>query len=457
VTAPAGAFLSGSTTPIATAASPPAPSSYTVERPRARAVLISARGHGAFIIDSIETFATSKDDSSDAGTFTMTAPLIDNAQAAAAGGPMDLVAIFADRSWADENGNTYDGTQIGPQSAAGLSYGQIGTIQALAADPTCIFIGMIDKPHHRFDLGTPAVSFQIEGRDLTKVFLSNDTDIPFIATGALAYGNIAQLQIARDGYSGPQLLEIALDRMVTKSGLGGYAAGGTVPLSAFGYPWREFVRTDLLDTSFLSFAGNKYPPFNLQDGTSWATVMELKNDPLCRLFVNEQGALIFDDSYQAWTTRTPIIVTAEDVRSVDFYQDDSNVIGFLTIQPFTAELNNPISQSFGVGVTPFKNLDIVKTYGYRMAAWQSYYDLDQESANLRAPTMWAWHNDLFHCQITLKGRREYQAGIRIQLKDIGGLWPETVGATWYVLDCQHAFDWGNDWTTTMHLRFPRTM
>jgi hypothetical protein len=65
----------------------------------------------------------------------------------------------------------------------------------------------------------------------------------------------------------------------------------------YGFPWDHFLRTNLLNDGFLHFPSLGGPQiFSVQSGAAWANMQQLRNFPIARLFVNEIGQLIFDDS-----------------------------------------------------------------------------------------------------------------------------------------------------------------
>jgi hypothetical protein len=481
--------------------------SYEVNRPRFWGVAISAASGKAYALPDIETLTTSKKDDGSAGTFSITMPLIQpytpQGQAqyprilayAAVAGPMDLVAIFAYRTFTGNQSSQVDAqpSQQDPFSAietlVGLAYGESGaaTVTRLGVS-SCLMIGMLDGARSQMSFTGSRASFSMNGRDLTKIFEVNDATIPDAALAAQAgagqgqnapgFFGLGSLQLSQAN-SGPTFLVSALDLLVAKDlnalktvGTASAAAAAISPAAkasylSFGYPWRNFIRTDALDFSYLPLTSQNYPPYTPQMGAIWASLLEIRNPPLSRMFVNEIGQLIYDDSFKAWTANDIAgIIGGEDIRDFDSGFDDGNLITFLSCMPkrlvASAEDVAAIKGGFlpgtgfvnGIAAASNAKAAQVAIYGYRYGQFMSQFDITYADALKRQAYLLQVHNNIFSATISVRGNSIYRVGQRYQINYDTNR-PETTNAVWYVEGVQHHCETSPEWVTTLSLRFPQ--
>ena len=260
----------------------------------------------------------------------------------------------------------------------------------------------------------------------------------------------------------------------------------------YGYDWDYFISQRLLnDPSFLHFpSGNFLPNWQVQAGSAWANIDDLRNFPLTRLYVTENGALIFDDRFSAWGFgSTPQAVTCaitpDDIRKSYFGITDDDVITTLVVMPLIAQIGQLALASQHQFGQPYTLNDVaIKRYGFRYQQFNSQWDTPQGAfafSNIRARmgVLFEMHNDMHRAQLTVKGNARYRVGQRVVLQyaDVNGnvLWgprsksllPASVstggGGTstkqqvWYVSHVAHEGhddESATDWTTLLDLRFP---
>lgn len=445
----------------------------------------------AYSIPQIDYFEYAKDDGGEAGTFAFHAPLrqaqlSDVASQiimpyAAVAGAMDVIAIYATRSVVEDGGTAVLTIPIGP-SASSVSSITWGSPQMLSQlqSPSCVFIGMVDNATGAENAQEASAELVVSGRDMTKVFYENDTNLPDSAQAALFFNpgtpfNTLALVID-SATSGTQLLESALDLMVAKqipSDLDSEvtsAPGGTTAfdasLQSFGFPWRNFVSTSKLNPSFINISGpNAIPPYSMNSGSAWANMDELRNTPVARLFVDETASLIFDFSSDAWVTQpVTCIINEIEVGECDIWEDDAELVTVIQTWPMAGLAGDlPLAQIKGVqGAATFVTqiaapvynaADIIANYGYRLAAFQSFWDITIPQANQRQGVLAIYHNSINFAKITVRGRPVYKVGTRVQL-NVPWYRPAVTNASWYITGVSSQATFGEDWVTQLSLRFP---
>jgi hypothetical protein len=467
---------------------PTVETNWSIDRPRAYAIVLSAITKQTYLIPDIETFSWRKSDNGDAGSFSLSTPLQQNYEDAVistdrmlpyakVAGPMDLIAIYANRAalgWRQDRNVTP--LSLLP-ATTGLAYGGDGgkTVQKLGTD-TCICIGMVDTATCSKDYSAKKADFHIQGKDLTKIFLINDILIPASSIAAQAGANPTQgagsfsgLQLIQliGNTTGSALIQNALDIFVAKTQ--GYAEGYPTNvaqnLATFGFPWRDFVLTTQLNANFFPLAKSLYPPFQAQSGSTWANILELRNAPQNRLFIDEIGRLRFDDAYSAWTQLKPSgTIGGEDIRSFETTMSDEDLITFLSVYPnqhlgsatdIVNSLGTNSSNGFVNGVAEASNANqaSVRTFGYRFGQFQSLFAPDFAAAKALRKVLIEFHNNLFTGSLVVRGLPNYRVGNRYLVLDTTGR-PEVTNAIWYVSEIEHHFAWGSDYTTTMTLKYP---
>lgn len=455
------------------------PREVYVDRSRVRAILITAAGN-VYELNEIESVNVSKNDSGDAGTFGLSMPLKLNLGPAMELRPMDLIAIYRGRNSTSVGTNQRVGPvgddfpALGPLTRDGLHYGDpyAATVRKLQSS-SCLMIGMVDNTEEdsTYD-GSPTKTLSITGRDLTKVFLDNDTFVPYSVLGGgpgnTGIGNLSNIVIKRD-QSGVLLLLNVLNVFCKKDprAIGGIAEGTQIDpvkepelakIASYGYDWDHFIDQRKLDPNFQHFPAGHFPVYRVQSGSVWANVQELKNYPVTRLYVNELGQLIFDDQYSAWTSQAPAFtITPGDVRSDKFIQSDEDMATVVSIQPCIAGMaDTEVSSLLQIGAvrTPV-DIKTLRHYGYRWFPFQSLYDsaVDISSIKARFKVLWLLKSSFWRAQIIVRGDSKYRAGIRVKL-NIGGANAATQFKTWYVLSVAHTYQYGSDDTTTLELRYP---
>jgi hypothetical protein len=372
------------------------------DRPRFGAVIITGAGTVLYF-EQIESMQTDKSDNGDAGTWSIRTTLAINTFISGAIGPMDIVALYADRGSTDSLGNTTDSTlliNLLIPTATPLAYGSAdaNTTNLLGTDH-CLMIGMVDSVAETFDYENATLELNIAGRDLTKIFIDNDTIVPATLPEGGGSGALAGLSsvVIKRLTSGTQLLLDVLDVFVTKnpnvvSSL--LVAGQAAPLlnteaaelAQYGYPWRRFVRADLLITGFQHLSSGQFNNYSVQMGSAWVNTNNIRNFPITRLFVNEVGALVFDDTWTAWGFGSskmiaegygglPIMVNRADVRKIDFRQSDDNLITALSITAAGMPAGDTALASLVTfGKQNVSPLPVLQRYGYRFQSFESYYD-----------------------------------------------------------------------------------
>jgi hypothetical protein len=471
----------------------------TISRVLFVAVAISAITGNAYLLTQILAASASKSDDGDAGSWSLTLPLFNALQAglpppqpiveyASVASPMDLMALYAIRLplKSQQSANTLGpvGSTPGNINISGLTYSDIATIVALGS-ATCIMIGMVDSieetPVEMSD--SPEPTLQLDGRDLTKVFYVNDTLVPEASSASsvnTTLQNPVTLAVSKT-YSGTRLLLDVLDLCVakklsvaTKIPNVGVPAVTQVAAQKFGYPWRNFIRTDnktKLADGFESYTLAEYPPFQFQDASTWANVEELRNAPSCRLFVDEIGNLLFDDTLTAWTTAAPNAVPLgpDDIIMFRCRISDEDLVTYFQITPMASYVasipmalvtGDGAALGFGQGIAkgyiaqnaPAGNSPFT-TYGYRRGTFGSYWDVTRAAAFSKMGVLSLLHNSLEHATVALRGTTAYRVGDRV-LVPVTTSRTSTTNAIWYIEAISNSWSMGGAWTTTLSLRFP---
>ena len=488
------------------------------DRPRFAVIIITSQSQ-IIKLSEIESLQTDKTETGDAGTWSFTAPLGLYSDVAAAIGPMDLVALYADRTSTDRygitTGNGLDlasiiGSNVAgssyesasyPSAAPRLTYGAPGAaVTTTLGTAACLMIGMIDGVEETIDYEGARRELSVHGRDLTKVFIDNDTWVPYTVAQGDDVAYTSNLIIHKTS-SGTQLLRYILNVFVLKdpntilevaARAGAQVPKNLVEIAAYGYPWNNFVRDDLLIAGFQSLANGQFPNYSVQSGSAWTNIVELRNFPICRLFVNELGALIFDDTWTAWgfgsaynllaTDPAPIWLDDGDVRKVSFRQGDDDVVTALSIA--SPQMSAGDTQLAGLATMARARVGTnasIGIFGYRYAQFTSQYDAlnaavvtpataanpkgtsttdpTQSVLDARFPILWQLHNDIWYATFTLRGNAKWRVGQRLST-DISGAAAATqplngTRKLWYITQVQHSLQWGSDWVTTLTARFPQ--
>jgi hypothetical protein len=435
-------------------------------------------------------------------------------------GPSDLVAIFARRisvtsdgrverpapfigpseitdfSWGDGNAasvttlaaptqaaqQVYDASgnlsittpYLNPQSIGGSGNSTAGgKVQTPDLAPTsntsCLMIGMLDGADFQQDAEGQIIGWQMNGRDLSKVFYENDTMIPASAEGAVGILPLISLALSKEG-SGTQLLLDIADITVAKQSTSSTVSStnlGSGTFSQYGFPWRNFISLARLTTGFRSFVANgKYVPFQIQQGSAWANMQELRNPPLNRLFVDEWGQIVFDDQLGAWQNQPYTTIGPTEVIAFGAGFNDSSLITFLSTFPngsLGARYNIGTAQALGLqrnnyfvgGFIAPANPDatIVQRYGYRYSSWSSNYDLDYDSCSARREVVAFQANNLWKGRLAVRGGPYYRVGDRY-LVNVESERIETSYQIWYAQAIGHQWTFGGPWITSLSLGYP---
>jgi hypothetical protein len=456
-------------------------------------------------IPDVEQIQTQKRDDGSTGSFSFTTPLIQAYDAAsgqaryprilpyaAVAGPMDLIAIYGWRVSVTQSGapsadgNPFvDTNNFNPVNYGDASPNYAATVKLLGT-PACIMIGMVDSARTSQGVSGQRATFTVSGSDLTKCLDKNDTTIPDASLAGQGgagptesnpgFFGLASIQLSK-AKSGPIMLTEVLDLLVTKDlnalkTIGGAqaklpSAEVVAAYKAFGYPWRNFIRTDALDYSYLPLTAQNYPTYTPQMGSVWATCLELRNPPLSRMFVSEIGQLIFDDAFAAWTsTSISGIVGPEDLRDFDSGFNDDNLVTFVSCIPGRAVGTNAnIAASKGGflpgtgfvnGIAAASNASAahINIYGYRYGQFTSMYDITYSDAQKRQKYVLQAQNNLFSANAVVRGNAIFRVGQKYQFNVDTGR-PESTNAVWYVEGVSHSMTYGDDWTTTLSLRYPQ--
>ena len=466
---------------------------YAIDRPRWAVVLVpSTAGAAPQLLTTVENFETEKDDTGNAGTFHFEMPLAANQEVATFISPMDLIAIYAAR-----NSTTY-GAQAGSQQGIPVS-GSFQSIQPpdlsdlawsssnatttwqLGYPTSCLMIGMIDGHDESMDEESGVATMTVWGRDLTKIFIENDLAIPQMNVGSTSFLQTAQLTINK-AESGTQLLNNILDAFCAKNPAaiaaitGGTITGLIQDFAQYGFPWRNFVRTDALVPGFETFAPGVQPNYaTASGGSTWLNCQSLKNEPLYRLFVNEIGQLIFDSAFPAWgftpvdgSSTTPqapgAVITQDQMRKRKWERDDSGLKTCMSILLAQA-VGGTSTVLQGMQIAAIRNNlpSLIQQFGFRYFEFTSLFDPITTDASYlnatRLPVLLADANDLWRGEITVKGDPIYRVGMRVLLKGIRtahpdlGLMNTPQGMGWYVTKVTHRAGWGSDYSTDLSLRF----
>lgn len=453
----------------------------SIDRVRMRAIVITAGGT-VLQLNELENVQTTKTDDGEAGSFTFEAPLGLNLAAAQVMQPMDLVAIYVGRNSTAISGSKSAGMtgnafpELGPNVVSSLTYGAAGAaVTKLLGTDACLMIGMVDDiDEEQIYDGTPGATFTVSGRDLTKIFLDNDTFVPYTVASGVPVGNLLNIVVRRD-QSGPSLLLHILDVFCKKdaSAIAAAIAASQVEsnvgseqlaqIAAYGYPYDQFVDISAVqetlanNPSFLQFGAASFPNYSVQSGSVWANVLELRNWPIARMYVNELGKLIFDDTFTAWTSEAAAVtIMPGDIRALKFSTTDADMVTAMTVAPAQATFGQTEIAALvqtGRSRRP-TNASTIKRFGYRWYEFISQYDSVTAQALIesRFKVLWLMRNALTRAQITVKGDPKYRVGIRALLAT-GGASPATQFKTWYVMSVQHNSNVTPDYTTTMELRY----
>jgi hypothetical protein len=463
--------------------------SYTIDQPRFCAILIPQDGSGAYLINDIESFETKKSANGEAGTWRFTMPLLAAAQLpndseSLAGNisPMDMVAIYASRNSTDQNGAQVPGTwlTLGPPVSL-LTYGNIATTTLLGQDyQSCLMIGFVDGHEESQSEDSASATLEVWGRDLTKILIENDAAVPSMDTqdGIGAFFLQVSNIVINNATSGWALLEQVLDAFVAKNPQTlAHATGESVSafqaISKYGYPWRNFILTNLEDLNFRSIPQNVkaiYPANS--GGSAWANLVALKNEPLTRLYVDEIGQLTFDDAFSAWgfgvdpivSPPTMPIVTRDNIRERKFSRNDADLITAIGIMNHNLTgASVAIANALQAGAIQTNEASLVAKYGFRYLEFTAEWVApDAQASFMEAtilPVLLAMHNDLWTAEITVKGDPRYRVGYRVTLAGIDvahsdlSLMRTPRGMTWYITDVEHNGQYGSDYSTKLTLRF----
>ncbi len=97
---------------------------------------------------------------------------------------------------------------------------------------------------------------------------------------------------------------------------------------------------------------------------------------------------------------------------------------------------------------------LIQVLGYRYGQFVSMYDITYPDALRRQKYLLQVHNNIFTATATVKGESYYRVGQRYLFNEDTGVAPST-NKVWYVTNVTHSMQFGNDWTTTLQLRFPQ--
>lgn len=484
------------------------------DQPAVAAIIVTFQGQ-VIPVKSIESLTTSKTEDGNAGTFSFTCPAVPNMAAVLATNPNDIVAIYGIRPSTDGRGLQDLGPSLPLPVLTANGWGNQATIRGLQS-PTLMFLGMVDSADEHATPGG-AASFSVSGRDLTKIFLEYDCGYFNTPTRQalftqqptpgglsskqkqlLANKNLSDIMNAIATFeinttnSGTNLLEVMLDTAMARdfTTSANLQAGNLPPLNAdqksylaeFGFPWRQWVLTDKLDPGFRHYTSG--PTFGLtyqlQPGSMWANCQEMRNEPFNRLFVTEDGFLIFDEALNAYVSQAPVLdaVRGDDIRDFETNFSDDTLATFLAVLGALEISRGNIASAVstapefgtiaGLGYAAFiggtgqavnaGGDGDVQRYGFRAKTLISNFD---QGTNQKAMAdlfqfITAMLNNQLTATLTVKGRPEYRIGQRL-LVEYGNLRPETQNATWYVAGVGQSYDFGSDWTTTLRLLYPNTV
>lgn len=493
---------------------------YTQDRVETLIVAISAITGKVYRMLGCQQFNVKKDDSGNAGTFAFSVipvdPTVnfgrsDDAVAYAKEcGPMDLIAIYARRASIKPGMHKeYGLPPIGPADNAPLSYGGDGgaTVAALGSpripvsqsydgngdfvsygsgktiattrtlgsvsSNSCIFVGMLDGFDVLQDVEGNMLSASFRGRDLTKIFYVNFSFVPVTAQGAGVVSVLSNFVLSKST-SGADLLRNVADLIVSKKisqsviASANLSASTVSELSQYGYPWRDFINsTNRMSSAFRSFGSNgRFVPYQLQSGSAWANMQEIRNAPINRLFVDEWGNMVFDDQLGAWKSAPSVTIPPQEIMMLDPGFDDSTLITFLSSRSagnLTArynlggvlgiQRNNTFVgglASDGNGTTPAA---IFSKYGYRYAELESYYDIDAAGAQQRRAVYVWMSNNIWRARAVVRGSNFYRVGDRV-LMNLEGIRPEVDKQVWYITGIQHQFASNSKWEIMLDLAYP---
>jgi hypothetical protein len=457
------------------------------------AVILSPWTETVYAFYDLFEWNTSKDDTGDSGQFSLTMPYTNPYSItgqpsplvkdyASIMGPMDLVAIYAYRD-RDDNPST---VPLGPLGSTltdlnlNLTYADIETIGALGS-ATCVMIGVVDSAVEVVASMSehPDAHISLSGRDLTKILDMNDANVPAVSTAGESGYFATPITLANTGAaSGTQLVTKMLDLVVSKDVNAASSADAQIPSGAeasflqYGFAWRSWIRTDALIPGFTNLLGGQFPNIQVQNGSGWANVQEIRNAPAFRLFVNEIGQLIFDNAVTAWTTKPAVgQLTAADIYHFEVSISDANLITFLVVYPqgalaaqtsIVAMKGYSASLGFAGGVTgggeggvnpALTGTDIVETYGYRYGEFSAFYAVTIADANVLFPAIQLYHNSLFRGHLVIRGTTAWRVGDRI-LVPVTTAKGATTNQIWYIERIEHQATYGEEWRTSLSLRFP---
>lgn len=499
---------------------------WSYDRPRFYALVISALTGAQYKLPSVESWSFQKSDDGASGHFSIRVPMRAEYEQIVKDGksetelyahdssPMDLVAFYAQRQMVSDDG-THVAEPIIPipyTSNGTFNWGDDDAVTVTAlGTPNCIFIGMLDGTRVS---GSPGgeVMLTLTGRDLTKIFEVNYTGIPDSVAAAPEGGKIGNsvffqfIQLALTAtYNGGAFLIAALDLLCWKQTASvdallapddplltkiknANAAQARALYESFGFNYHNFIRLDAFNYAYRNLKGTNYGSYAPQLGPVWSSIMELRNAPISRLFVNELGQLIYDDQLGAWSgtcldgsdplVTSPIqygavagTIGPEDVREFEFAMDDSTMVTFLSvfgnagtqslgtngqnIQYFLGlfQEGSGFLQNGGMIEAASASAAHVSTFGYRYGQFESQWDLTlNEGAQRRKVIVWS-HNNLNTASVTLRGRPYYRVGQRYNLM-LDGQRDDISNQPWYIASIEHSGTWGEDWTTTLELRYP---
>jgi hypothetical protein len=376
------------------------------------ALIITAAGN-AVRVREIESMETDKSENGDAGTWSFSAPLAENRAAASQIGPMDLVALYAIRIMSDLGGLTSQSADVlnviphGTATSGGFTYGSADAtiIKSLGADAaSCLMIGMIDAVEEDFDYQQARMTLDVRGRDLTKVLIDNDTYVPYTDAAGGDNGvasSLSAISLTRETSGTGMLLDI-LDVFVGKdpnriAQILANSPNVLVPkdnvlssIKKFGYPWRSFLRVDALIAGFKHLGHGQFAKYSVQGGSAWTNIGELRNFPIARLFVDEIGRLIFDDTWTAWgygtdtaslsagtdgKPRKVLKVVNSEVRKATFRQADDDLVTGITITAAAVVgADTDLASGALLSQPRHTTLPMIQQYGYRFVPWVSQYD-----------------------------------------------------------------------------------
>jgi hypothetical protein len=482
-------------------------------------IALSCATKQAYVLSSVIEFETSKSDDGDAGVFSLVFPMAQTYEGAPnpapeyakIAAPMDVIAIYALRLVSKEPVVAGAPTSVPQVAPTGATWGAAGCIDALItagggttasefsagaelANGTCLFIGIVDEVRVKVSTGgQPQAHLLLEGHDLTKIFLCNDAALPLYMATAIGYNleeSVAPLLFLPQ--NGVQLLEESLDYMVSRKAPPGTPQGNQVPtaLQAYSFPWRNFISRAKIDPSFDAFVaaepisgtpvgselkGINLPAYRIQDATAWANMTDLRNSPINRLFVDEFGYLIFDDSYNAWLNVGGVndsiyTITEPEVLDYDFWLSDTELVTMLSVWTINMMASGSQAQTQYIlkgdkldqrlpSATPTTmstptamHPDDIQRYGVRYGQYVSNWDITLDDAVKRWKYLTVNHDSIYFAHVTVRGRSVYRVGKRVVL-GVPAHRKEFSDATWYITAVSHTGQFGSGWTTSLQLRY----